>query len=558
MSAGRGGGGGHPRWLAAGVLVGAIGTGLIVALVLAWIRGDAPSEPGPAPLFVDETGTSGVDHVYDGEFQFFVGGGIAVLDCDGDGFQDLYVAGGQNPAGLYRNESGLGGRLVFAAVPARSTDLTSVSGAYPLDVDSDGHTDLAVLRVGENVLLRGRGDCRFERANEIWGFDGGTAWTTAFSATWEEGETLPTLAFGNYLVLDESGASTGECDDHVLVRPSGGRYDAPTRLSPGLCSLSVLFSDWSGLGTTDLRMTNDRHYYREGEDQLWRIEAGRPPRPYSREDGWESLQIWGMGIASHDLTGDGRPEVYLTSQGDNKLQTLTAGGDRPSYEDIALSRGANTPRPFSGDVDRPSTAWHAEFDDVNNDGFIDLFVTKGNVEAMPEFAGRDPNNLLLGQPGATFIEAAGQANLIDYERSRGGAVADLNLDGLLDVVVVDRRESVKTWRNVGEGTADMPVGMGNWLAVDLHQDGPNRDAVGAWVEVRLGNVELRRELTVGGGHAGGEIGWTHFGLGHAEEAAIRVRWPDGEVGPWLAVEANRFFLLDRQAADAVPWPPVQD
>ncbi len=74
-------------------------------------------------------------------------------------------------------------------------------GAYPIDIDGDGLTDLAVLRDGENVLLRGLGDCRFERANEAWGFDGGDAWTAAFSATWEGSAALPTLAFGNYLDL---------------------------------------------------------------------------------------------------------------------------------------------------------------------------------------------------------------------------------------------------------------------------------------------------------------------------------------------------------------------
>ena len=84
-----------------------------------------------------------------------------------------------------------------------ATDLTDVTGAYPLDFDGDGLIDLAVLRRGENVLLRGLGDCRFERANETWSFDGGDAWTTAFSATWEGASTLPTLAIGNYLDLDD-------------------------------------------------------------------------------------------------------------------------------------------------------------------------------------------------------------------------------------------------------------------------------------------------------------------------------------------------------------------
>src|SRR5690606_21650233 len=155
----------------------------------------------------------------------------------------------------------------------------------------------------------------------------------------------------------------------------------------------------------DLRMTNDRHYYTDGEEQLWRVEAGETPRPYSRQDGWQKMQIWGMGIASHDLTGNGKPEVYLTSQGDNKLQTLADGSPGPSYRDICLPLGSNAHRPYVCLADRPTPAWHCEIADGNTDGCIDLFFTKGNVEAMPEFAAEDPNNLLLGQPAGTFAES---------------------------------------------------------------------------------------------------------------------------------------------------------
>ena len=72
-------------------------------------------------------------------------------------------------------------------------------------------------------------------------------------------------------------------------------------------------------------MSNDRHYYTDGEEQLWRITPGEAPRLYTEADGWHPMQIWGMGIASQDVTGDGYPEVFLTSQADNKLQTLENG-----------------------------------------------------------------------------------------------------------------------------------------------------------------------------------------------------------------------------------------
>ena len=427
-----------------------------------------------------------------------------------------------------------GSRSLTSAV----TDLAAVTGAYPLDIDSDGHTDLAVLRVGEDVILRGLGDCRFERANEMFGVDGGDTWTVAFSATWEGSSSLPTLAFGDYLAADRQ-----TCEDSRLVRPSGDVYAAPIALAPGYCTLSMLFSDWQRSGRRDLRLTNDRHYYRDGTDQLWRIDPGSEPTMYTEADGWRPLRIWGMGIASQDLTGDGYPEVFLTSQGDNKLQTLADGPAHPTYEDIALGRGVTAHRPFTGGDVLPSTAWHAEFADVNNDGFLDLFVAKGNVEAQEGYAVRDPSNLLLGQPDGSFVEGAEDAGIVSYSRARGAAVVDLNVDGLLDLVVVNRAEPVAIWRNTGEH-------LGEWVAVRLRQPAPNVDAVGAWVEARVGDRTLVHEVTVGGGHAGGRLGWIHVGLGDAGEAEVRVQWPDGETGPWMTLGAGEFATIERGADEA--------
>ena len=180
-------------------------------------------------------------------------------------------------------------------LPSPVTDLTAVTGAYPLDIDSDGHIDLAVLRVGEDVVLRGLGDCRFERANEALGIDGGDAWTAAFSATWEGDErrcrrwrsattSRPTA----------SRARTAGCSGPM---PTAARYAAPIALAPGYCTLSMLFSDWSRSGQRDLRMTNDRHYYRDGDGAAVAHRARRgaarcTPRPTAggrcRSGAWAS------------------------------------------------------------------------------------------------------------------------------------------------------------------------------------------------------------------------------------------------------------------------------
>jgi hypothetical protein len=320
----------------------------------------------------------------------------------------------------------------------------------------------------------------------------------------------------------------------------------------------MLFSDWSRTGRRDLRVSNDRHYYSDasdGEEQLWRVEPGAPPRLYTRAEGWQSVRIWGMGIASQDVTGDGLPEVFLTSQADNKLQTLANGPATPTYRDIALRLGATATRPFAGGDVRPSTAWHAEFADVNNDGFSDLFVAKGNVEAMPDYASRDPSNLLLGQADGTFVEGAADAGILSYARGRGAALADFNLDGLLDLVEVYREENVGLWRNMGSGSTGESAAMGNWIGLRLLQDGPNRDAIGSWVEVKTADRSVVHELTVGGGHAGGQLGWIHFGLGNATSAEVRVQWADRATGPWLHVAANQFAIVERGATQARTWNP---
>jgi hypothetical protein len=513
------------------------------------------------PHFVDETDAAGIQSRFDGEWEYTVGGGVAALDCDGSGLPSLFIAGGANRSKFYRNKSTRGGALKF--VPERAgLELTSTLGAYPIDLDGDGVLDLVVLRVGETLLMRGLGDCRFERANERWHFEGGNQWTTAFTAAWLGPDLHPTLAFGTYVDRARQDFPWGNCTDNALVQPARTEvlsFEPPLPLKPGHCALGMMFSDWNRSGMPALRITNDREYYKGGQEQLWHIEPGAAPHLFGADEGWKPLQIWGMGIASADLDGSGYPAYFLTSMSDNKLQVLADGPTKPSYRDVAFARGVTAHRPFAGGDVHPSTAWHAQFADVNNDGWQDLFVVKGNVGNMPDFALLDPTNLLLGRPDGRYVEAAGEAGLLNYQRGRGGLVVDLNGDGLLDAVIVNRWERAKLWRNVGAGTAAAPNPIGHWLQVRLRQDGGNRDAIGAWLEVEAAGRVQRREQVVGGGHASGTVGFLHVGLANATSARVRVLWPGAKPGdaaltsPWFDAAADRFYVLDRQAGLRL-WP----
>ncbi|MFN3844901.1 MAG: CRTAC1 family protein [Paracoccaceae bacterium] len=467
---------------------------------------------------------------YDGEWHHYVGGGVAVMDCNADHLPDLFAAGGAAPSRLFVNNSAAGGDIAFRL--GQVPDLEGVTGAYPLDVDGDGLVDLAVLRLGANVLLRGKGDCRFAPAPAEWGFDGGDAWTTAFAATFEPGQDWPTLVFGNYVDPHDPSGPFEACDANVIHRPKGRSFAPPLALKPGFCALSMLISDWKRDGVPELRISNDRQYYvRNGREQMWRLSD---LHEYTEDEGWPTLRLWGMGIASRDLTGDGLPEVVLTSMGDQLLQINLGKGQ---MQNAPYATGSYATTPYMGDDGRPSTGWHAQFGDIDNDGHDDLFIAKGNVEQMPSNAIRDPNNLLIQQADGTFVEMGGVTGVGTMDRSRGAAMVDLNRDGRLDLVVVNRRAPVEIWQNTTKDAR-------HFLMLDPVQGGANHNAVGAIVTVTLpdGRV-LTQERTVGGGHASGQMGPLHFGLGAATDAEVRVIWPDGQTSGTVALAANQWLRL---------------
>ncbi len=371
----------------------------------------------PVPRFVEETDTAGFNSRFDGEAEYLVGGGVATFDCDADGLPEIYVTAGVNKAKLYRNKSARGGAIKL--MEERSgLELTNAIGAYPIDIDGDGNADLVVLRVGEVQLFRGLGGCRFERANDKWKFTSSNAWHSAFAATWERGQAVADAGHRHLCRSRQARIPVGQLHAGRPVAPGRGRG---RRLRTGHAA------DARPLRAVDavLRLEPQR---RAGAacQQRPRVLQGRAGavveararrgarRSYTPEQGWKPLQIWGMGIASADLDGDGYPEVFLTSMSDNKLQQLEAGAARPSYRDIAFKRGATAHRPYIGGDVHPSTAWHAQFADVNHDGLADLFIVKGNISAMPDFAAQDPNNLLLQRADGTFAEAGQLANVASF------------------------------------------------------------------------------------------------------------------------------------------------
>lgn len=471
------------------------------------------------------------EHAYTGGWEHYVGGGVAVFDCDNDNRLDLVAAGGTSPVALWRNITSVGTSLEFEALPAPS--ITATTGVYPIDIDNDDQLDLIIMRVGPDAVLKGDGTCNFTPLS-LADVSFEDKWTTAFSATWETNNTLPTLAFGHYVDRSNPDGPFEACDTNLLLRPDGTGYQTHA-LTPGYCPLSMLFSDWSRDGAADLRVSNDRHYYvRAGAEQLWDMTT--PPRLFGEAEGWINHEVWGMGIASRDIDRNGLVDVFLSSMGDQRLQEWTGQG--AGFKDVPFDRGVAAHKPYTGGDGRPSTGWHISIGDVQNDGLDDVFIAKGNVQQMPGMALEDPNNLLIQNDDATFTEAGLSAGVASLDRARGAALADFDGDGLLDLVVVNRVAPLEVYRNTTKDT-------GHWISIDPRQKGINTRAIGGWIELVDNDGTQLREITLGGGHAGDVSAPQHFGLKDAKAVSFRVIWPDGTRGIWRDVETDQRLRITR-------------
>ncbi|MGR3510763.1 MAG: CRTAC1 family protein [Sulfitobacter sp.] len=476
------------------------------------------------PLFQDVSRAL-PKHQYTGGWEHFVGGGLSAFDCSGDGRPDMVAAGGSAPLLLLKNVSD---RDDIAFEPAKlPTEITHVTGAYPLDIDADGVLDLYVMRVGPDKVLRGGADCSFEDMTQRWGIPQSDQWTTSFTAWWNDDMAFPTMAVGHYVDRADPQGPFGTCDSNTLLIPAADEapYYTAQVLNPGFCALSMLAAQ-DARGQLSLRISNDRHYYVSGgSEQLWEIEA---KRFLAQEDGWPAVSLWGMGIASRDLTGDQRDEVMLTSMGDQLMQIAQIDG---TYKNAPYDIGTYAHSPYLKGDGRPSTGWHAAFADVDNDARADLFIAKGNVDQMPSMAMLDPNNLLIQGADGRFTEAGATAGVADTARSRGAALADFDGDGLVDLAVVNRRADMRLYRNV---TSD----AGHWVKVQLEGPEKNRFAIGARVIVMTEGIRQSQQITIGGGHAGATLLPLHFGIGAEQQATVQVQWPDGTLGTFVKALAD--------------------
>ena len=407
-----------------------------------------------------------------------VGGGVAASTATTTAGPTCTSPGGGNPAALYRNESPTGGALRFA--PDRVARDGPDGGHRRL---SARHRRRRDRRPGGAAASAGRAAAGPRRLPLRGGRRRAGASTRRPRRRWPSAPpgrarpTLPTLAFGKY--VEPAPTAPATAPDNEVVRP-----DVPaTRLrsaDPAHARLLHALDAVQRLGRVGATRPAGQQRppatttTRSATSSCWRIEPGRAaPRRTPPPTGGARCDLWGMGIASYDLTGDGYPEVYLTSQGANKLQTLAAGPTEPAYHDIGARARRRRRRVRSSAATRcrrPPGIRSSQ--DVNNDGLVDLLRHQGQRRrACPTTPMKDPNNLFLGQPDGTFAEGAEAAGIVDVRprarrgtgrpqprrpaRPRGGQpAAPASRCGATSDAAIGRA----------------PAAMGHWLAVRLQPD----------------------------------------------------------------------------------------
>jgi len=482
------------------------------------------------------------------------GGGVLVLDYDGDGLPDLFFVNGaplpgydgpRTGSALYRHR-GDGTFTDVTEAAGLSSGVSYDMGGAAADADNDGDIDLFVTSFGADRLFRNNGDGTFTDHTAASGIDE-PLWSSSAAFFDLEGDGFLDLYVARY--LDDSIGRSKLCPaaichpqqfeavDHRLFRNRGDGTFEDASTAVGVAGhagrgLGVVASDYDGDGDPDLYVANDTD-----PNFLWRNDGGR-----LSEQGLEAGVAYneagvaeaGMGTDWGDVDRDGLFDLIVTNF-DLERNTLyrNLGGGR--FADATSLVGL-------GDRSLTELGFGCELADLDNDGWLDLVVTNGHIledieEIQPNFRHAQPAQLFWNAGGG-FQEISSEVGpaLSRPRVGRGLALLDFDRDGDLDLALASNGGPAEVLENQGARER-------SWLALHLAGSLSNRDAVGARIEVEAAGLRQVEELRAGTSYLSQSELAVHFGLGGAESAEVTVRWPSGEVEPLGRLSAGKRYLV---------------
>jgi len=446
----------------------------------------------------DITASSGIDfqHVSgaagDKHLVETMGGGIAWLDYDGDGWQDLYLVqsgpfppDGSRQAGnqLYRNLGG--GQFEEVTLASGSGDRGCGQGVVAADADGDGDVDLYVTNFGPDVLLLNNAQAGFENrtSGSGLGLDG---WSSSAAFADADGDGDLDLYVSRYVEYDVEATifcgdpETGEkryCDPSIYIgagdrfyRNAGGGVFREDSQAAGILpadgrGLGVVFTDLDEDGAPDIYVANDLninllfHNRSDGTFQDYSLLSGIGVNREGRPEA-------GMGLAVGDIDGDLDADLAVTNF-DVETNTLYRNLGFMSFEDISSGSGFGLPS-FN------QLAFGIAAIDLEQDGDLDFYLANGHIFEHPHrenVSFRQRDQILLGDGAGRFTELRCQE--LDDRRTvgRGLAVADVDNDGDTDLAL---QECGGPFRLLVNG-----VNSARWSGSQLHGRAPNTQGLGA-------------------------------------------------------------------------------
>lgn len=476
----------------------------------------------------------------------FTGGGVAVMDYDGDQWPDLYFTQGNDwPRGtstrhvdaLFRNIGG--NSMVDVAHLAGLADASYGQGATVGDIDNDGFPDLYVANLEGGRLYRNQGDGTFADVTPKSSING-QSWTTSCLLADLDGDSYPDLYLVNYL--------EGEKIFETVCRhpDSTPRGCTPYDFKPAQDRL------WKNRGDeTFVDLTDDSGIVQPGGNGLgiaaFRTEQAHLPNVFIANDttanfwfvnrGDRSKRLFDeaaiasglafdrdgraqacMGVAVGDADGDGQMDLFVTNFYDES-NTLYLQRSDGFFDDATIGSGLREPS-------LKQLGFGTQFLDADLDGSPDLVVANGHVDTKPPapIPSQMPTQIFANQGQGKFVELQSISLgpwFTEHRRGRGLSRVDWNRDGRDEFVVSNLDSPSALLENTSRGT-------GHFLVVKLVGTASSRDAIGTIVRVKIGNRILVRQLTAGDGYQASNHRQLVFGLGSSPKVdSIDVRWPSG-------------------------------
>jgi hypothetical protein len=543
-------------------------------------------EPPSTKVFMDVTRAAGIDfHLTCGGPQKLyimesMCGGVAFIDYDNDGWPDIFLVNGSTLEDLKTDRSPAS-KLYHNNHDGTFTDVTEKAGlahrgwcfgAAVGDYDNDGWDDLYITCLTRSFLYKNNGDGTFRDVTAQAGVGNLGRWGTSAAFGDYDRDGYLDLYVANYVDLDVNNlpkfGSTPFCKyrgipvscgprglagsrDRLYHNNGDGTFtDVTAKMNIDAGSyygLGVIWADNDGDGWPDIYVANDSSpslLYHNNEGKSFTEVAVTAGVAFS-DDGREQA---GMGVDFGDYDNDGFPDLVKTNFSDDSNNLYHNNGDG-TFEDRAGAAGF-------GAVSVPFLGFGVRFLDYDNDGWKDIIVANGHVNPQVDehafgitYAQRALlfHNLRNGRFEEVGLRA-GPA-LAQRRVSRGLAIADINNDGALAVLMSNLDGAPTLLRNVSKP-------RGHWIRLKLIGTRSNRDAYGARVEVVAGGLKQVDEVRANTSFLSASDARLHFGLGSATRVdRVIIRWPSGLVEKLAGPPVDRETVIREGAGEAMPSEP---